>query len=104
MLGLRRFNSTQVDLWQGDANTFACDLMLQDRDLLQKEDATWALKHICILCSDNSDAQKIMASIKARLQIKSGPAANPRRITVIAPSIVVYDTLQEALFSTFKDD
>lgn len=122
MLGVRRFNSIQIDLWQGDVTKFAADLSepcpkispseKQDPDgllhawvLLFKSAQTRGGRHLTVNISEATSAVTIMNAIKecfgvANAALKTIPI---KRITLVATSMEIYDGLQEALFSSFED-
>lgn len=120
MLGLRRFKKTQIDIWQGDITKFALDIMGAEpsiqttQGLSENSDGlcdAWfqslksqsaAKKHLGILCSNQNHANAALKATKLFLAAHAESA--PRRITFVAPSLDVYDSLQEALFAHFEDE
>lgn len=121
MLGLRRYKETQIDIWQGDYLKFAVDFSLPVDTQSDASDTTNQapdffllglanLKplagqrfHVSHLVTHVKDAAGLMAATRTFLdQTASQPKL--RRITFIAPNTPIYDSLQEALFSTFEDE
>lgn len=122
MLGVRRFKSIQIDLWQGDITKFAADLSEsypktspsdeQDADGLKR---IWTKlfkhaqirggRHLSINIDRKEDAIPVMNAIKECFEnTDSGDVVKPiKRITLVATSMEIYDHLQEALFSSFED-
>lgn len=124
MLGVRRFQGHQIDIWQGNPREFHVDFLFEcthfnETDLVNAI-TSQSGRHIGVFFNvtrhnPQSDIDKtateLFAAIKAMFQQNSKSlqrpaglqASNRRRITVIADSDRVYDGLQKALFETFED-
>jgi hypothetical protein len=106
MLGVRRFQKHQIDVWQGNPRDFHVDFLIEAPKLSQSELiarlSSISGRHCAIVYHDQLlDPTSIFAAIKAHLgQRQSGERC---RITVIANHADAYDYLQEALFNTFED-
>ncbi len=112
MLGIRRFGTTQIDLWQGDPSKFSVDLswpslmgLGQDFSCLQtlQEASKKERRHVSLLCQEESKVEEMLETVSSFLTAKPSTQKFPGRITIITPSSSIYDALQTKLFSTFKD-
>jgi DNA polymerase IIIc chi subunit len=109
-LGIRYFNSTAIDLWQGNADQFVADHSLdltgrpQELPVLAVNTETirgCGARHLKIVIPLTMPAN-LAAELMAAL-INALGSASPRRVTWIMPTLDHYDSFQEALFSTFAE-
>jgi hypothetical protein len=105
MLGIRYINKTAVDLWQGESNSFYCDLTCNNLlEGLQKA-CDSKLRHLSFVpTTDNStseNAKKYFADMKDFF--KRTNSEYPKRITVILDSNQAYFDFQAELFQSLKE-
>lgn len=106
MLGLRRFNKTQIDLWQGDITKFAVDLRLQG-SMNHSSNPFVGLRfdekacHVSVPIEQPQQARPFMHALKQLLEQHPDWA---RRVTFVALREEVYEALQAELFLTFEDE
>lgn len=124
MLGVRRFQGTQIDLWQGDIQKFATDLCedspLKHMSPLETQSSdglhrSWVSllqrlqlnggRHLSIAITSELPLQPLMDAIKDFLTHRdpSKHSTLIKRITLVADSMSTYDQLQDVLFASFED-
>lgn len=127
MLGVRRLNKVQIDLWQGEINEFFVDLRLQFLegtrksnsdgpsladiilDLLAKAGKTQC-RHLSIsaddilaVAQDSKTAPGDAIKAVRTFITKQGEGGSLQRITFVSSSLQIYDEFQKALFTVFPE-
>lgn len=110
MLGIRHYNKTAIDLWQGDSRQFVYDRLVEIPAVCEAASLHMALRqceessHVAITYAGDlaGEPLKIMKFVQDYLDQTSNPRL--RRITFVLRSLEQYWTFQEALFATFLDE
>lgn len=95
MLGIRRFQSTALDLWVGPKRLFHADLKISDsqaQEVAAVEGAHWAI-HV-----EAEETHALFELIKTKIQQHS-----PRRCTFMLEDVAGYDSLEQSFFSAFPE-
>ncbi len=106
MLGLRRYQGVQVDLWQGELERFVHDASIVFDQRSDLELARYPQGHVVLVPSKSVtwDA-RLCLEFMERLKGELNPtgARLPRRLTLVLCDLEQYRTFQKALFSSFPD-
>jgi hypothetical protein len=110
MLGIRQYRGAAIDLWQGDPEEFACDLVSDEILSGLSSSLTNRYRHLAITprlngasaTDQTTYAQAAMSQIKKFLE-EQPEESFPKRVTVILPDATQYDLFQKFLFETFAD-
>lgn len=104
MLGVRRFQGAQLDLFQGELRLFASDVVVDARNLqkdLAAADAA-GFRHVAITAA--RDAMASMNAVKAYLEGERPGLRGIGRLSFVLVSLDQYYEFQDALFRTFPDE
>lgn len=98
---MRRLGGVQVDLYQGDPETFVCDGRIRSAAALAAADVE-GKRHICIVAPADAKGEVVMGALKEALLGRAPGALG--RVTVILSTLDHYWSFQDALFSLFPDE
>ncbi len=109
MLGIRKYRGAAIDLWQGNPEEFACDLISDEVAGGLSSAAVNRYRHLALALKLKDDPSPLQSlAMQAMDEIKNFLESNnhaddkfPQRITLILNSSLQYDTFQTKLFETF---